>query len=274
MADPLTIPLDQLPDALPYTPSRWIRERKSGPNRYIVVHSMEAPKTQSRARNTATYFATTARQASTTVVSDDREIVRCVPDENGCFGAYGLNFNGLHIEHPGYAAQSTAEWMDDYGRANLTRTARLAAAWSLRYSIPLEYVGVQGLLQGRPGIVTHNDSTRAWNVRGGHTDPGGGFPMDWWVREAQRHLGQELPPPPEEEDMPLELVQAYGGHVVYSPSSNIATILDDMDTVNFYRFIAATDPKRVVDKLGAGDCTKALRGAVKLLTDGHPYGVR
>lgn len=89
------------------------------------------------------------------------------------------------------------------------------------------------------------------------------------------HIPVTAPPEPpsqEDDDMPLELMLAYGGHVIYAPSTNIATVLDRIEEVRMFEFAAAADPRRVINRLGEGDLTKGIRGAVKLRTDGQPFG--
>ncbi len=74
-----------------------------------------------------------------------------------------------------------------------------------------------------------------------HTDPG---PLNKGkiLYYCHKKLEPFAPEEPEEEEMPLELCFAYGGHVVYSPSSNIATILDRIEEVKLFQYVAATDP--------------------------------
>ncbi len=186
--DILNTPLDQILDNIPFVPARYIRELKQTSNIYVVIHDMEAPETLTRAENTAAYFSTVTRPASTQLSVDADSAVRSVPDDRGCYGASGLNWNGVHIEHAGYARQSREEWLDDYSKAMLNISARITAAYCLRYNIPAVHVGVEGLKNGRPGIVTHWDSTIAFGVYGGHTDPGANFPMDYYIELVNRHL--------------------------------------------------------------------------------------
>ncbi len=198
------VPLDQVLSVIPYLPAKYIREVKDGPNKYIVIHDMEAPERSLTAEGTARYFQSVTRPASTQMCVDNDSVVRCVPDQNGCYGASGLNFNGLHIEHAGYASQSREEWLDQFGKDMFAISARVTAAWCLKYNIPPEYVGVDGLLSGRPGFVTHADSTKAWNVSGGHTDPGNGFPMDYYMEQVRKNFYEFVggkPPVAQEDNM-------------------------------------------------------------------------
>lgn len=88
------------------------------------------------------------------------------------------------------------------------------------------------------------------------------------------------PPPPQDGDeMPLELIRydngiGVSGYAVYSPSSNIATMLDTTPKVNMWLYVCHTDPTRCIDR--TADNPRAawdgISAAVKLRTDGRPYG--
>jgi hypothetical protein len=157
----------------------------SGPRRksrikWVVLHSTEGGTAESVAR----FFATTA-QASTHLVVDDKECWRMVPDLVIPWGAPGVNTGGLHIEQCGYARWTRAEWLA-HGHT-LDRSAAKAARWCHMYGIPLRWVGPVGLRLGRKGITTHADASKAFK-KGGHWDPGAGFPKDVWMARAKADL--------------------------------------------------------------------------------------
>lgn len=263
-------------DAIPYIAARDQSARPAGYRlKWITIHDMEAPETLTTAEGTANYFRSPPVTASAHYCCDADSIVCCVKPERRAVHAAGLNNEGIGIEQAGYASQSGEEWLDGFSRKMIVeQVAPLVAALCDRYQIPCTYVGVDGLKRGEPGIVTHWDSTKAFNVAGGHTDPGPNYPMWLLVQEAQRLLGH---PTPEEDEMPLELLYAYDAVMVYSPSANTATVLDTNEAVEFWRFIAASEPKKCVDKLDPNkkaDGTKAMRGVAKFLTDGNPFGQR
>lgn len=175
------------PLSSPCTPRR--ARHDSGPRRpswirHVVIHSTEG----GTARSVAAFFATTA-QASTQLVVDDVECYRCVPDLVIPWGAPGVNYSGLHIEHCGYARWSRAEWLSH--RPTLERSAFKAARWAWLYRIPRRWLTVAELRAGRAGFCTHAAATLAFPNNSGHTDPGAGFPRDVYL-ELVRNFYREL----------------------------------------------------------------------------------
>lgn len=136
----------------------------------------------------AAYFATTA-QASTQLVVDDRECYRCVPDLVVPWGAPGANLHGLHVEHCGYARWSRAEWMAH--EPTLRRSAAKVAKWCYQFGVPIRLLTVAQAKADRAGIVTHAIASKAFPPNQGHSDPGKGFPIEWYlglVRQFHREL--------------------------------------------------------------------------------------
>lgn len=162
----------------PCTPKRAAHDsgrRRSSSIRHIVIHSTEG----GTAASVAAYFATTA-QASTHLVIDDRSCYRCVPDLVIPWGAPGVNASGLHIEHCGYSRWTRARWLEHH--PELERSAAKAAVWAWTYRIPRRWLTPAELAAGRAGFCTHADATAAFHTAGGHTDPGGGFPKDVYLK--------------------------------------------------------------------------------------------
>lgn len=155
----------------------------------IVLHSMEAPEKGTRAEACARYFANLppTRKASAHYCVDSDSIVQCVPHDRVAYHAPGANARGIGIEHAGYARQSRAEWLDDFGVAMLTRSAALTATLCKRWSIRAAFVDAVGLLAGHRGITTHAEVSRAFK-RSTHWDPGPHFPMDWYIARVAEHM--------------------------------------------------------------------------------------
>lgn len=151
--------------------------RRASHIRWVVVHSTEGGSAESVAR----FFATTA-QASTQLVIDDVECIRCVPDLVIPWGAPGVNKGGLHIEHCGYARWTRKQWLQH--DAILEVSAQHAARWAWQYRIPLRWIGARGLKLGLRGFTTHADASQAFTP-GGHTDPGAGFPRDLYLARVR-----------------------------------------------------------------------------------------
>ena len=154
---------------------------------WIVLHSMEAPESATRAEVVADWFADPKRapRASAHYNVDCDSIVQSVREDNIAWHAPGANHHGIGIEHAGYARQTARQWRDGFSEPMLLRSAWLAARAALRWSIPVQYVDREGLRDERRGITTHNEVTYAWR-KSTHTDPGAGFPVDWYIDRVSK----------------------------------------------------------------------------------------
>ncbi len=110
---------------------------------------------------------------------DDRECFRCVPDLVIPWGAPGVNRDGLHIEHCGFAHWSREEWLRHEPMLRLS--AEHAARWCWVFRIPRRWLTVEQVRTGKGGFLRHKDATEAFRTPGGHTDPGAGFPRDHYL---------------------------------------------------------------------------------------------
>ena len=158
----------------------------------ITIHDMEYPETPAAAEWCAMFFAgvggMTAPKASCHYAVDSDSIVQSARDRDVAWHAPGVNHNGIGIEHAGRAAQSRAEWLDAYSTLELQRSAKLAAALCHRYTIPIRKLTPDQVRVGDRGFCGHHDATIAFKTRGGHIDPGPGFPWEIYldlVREAR-----------------------------------------------------------------------------------------
>lgn len=154
----------------------------------IVLHTMESPERVRTALNVAMWFAgDDAPMTSAHYCIDALEVIQCVLEEDIAWHARGANERSIGLEHAGRASQSSLEWKDHYSMATLLRSIELSAEICRRWSIPAEYVGVQGLKAGARGITTHADVSRAFG-KSTHTDPGPGFPLAWYVERVAARL--------------------------------------------------------------------------------------
>lgn len=155
----------------------------------IVVHDMEAPERLNTAENVAAWFAgPSAPRASAHYNIDADSIVGSVRDQDVAWHAPGANRNGLGFEHAGYAGQTRAEWLDDYGVAMLELSAELAAEKVREYDIPVKWLSVEELQAGERGFTSHNNASLAFG-RSTHTDPGMFFPVAYYLNRVDHHLG-------------------------------------------------------------------------------------
>lgn len=169
-----------------YIPARNFTPAKRTKVDVVVLHTTENFERPGIARDVALWFAgISAPQASAHFVVDAREVYRCVLERDVSWAAPGANANGIHIELCGRAAQTEAEWDDEYSKAVLLLAARVAAEVCIRWQIPPVAVDVAGLLRRERGLTTHAAVSEAFK-KSTHTDPGAGFPMARFVREVER----------------------------------------------------------------------------------------
>lgn len=168
-------------------------------NKLIVIHDMEYPEKSNSAEWCADFFAgrngLTAPKASAHYCIDNDSIVQCVKDEDvawhtpGKIGDY-INNISIGIEHAGYAKQTREQWLDDFSKAMLLRSAEFVAGLCKKYGITPKKLTVEELKAGDTnGICGHVDCTKATGT-GSHTDPGPGFPWDWYIEQVQSFFQQ------------------------------------------------------------------------------------
>lgn len=174
---------------MPFIQARNYTRGRSGTIDLLVVHTMESPEKPDTAESVARWFAgPTAPQASAHYCIDSDSIVQCVKDEDVAWHAPGANHNGLGFEHAGCAAQTPAEWSDDYSTKCLELSAELVAQKCIQYSVPVVWLRASDLLAGRRGITGHVQVSEAFK-RSTHTDPGPNFPVERYVGLVAKYLG-------------------------------------------------------------------------------------
>lgn len=162
-------------------------DRKS---KWVVLHTMETGENNSIAENIgAGWFTNPNAQASAHYCVDDNSIVQCVNEGDYAWasGPTG-NLNGIQIEMAGRAAQSRADWLDDYSRAMLERTAALTADICKRHGIPVRVLTDEQVARGEAGITTHASLARVFRETD-HSDPGPNFPWEFFMERVQAHAG-------------------------------------------------------------------------------------
>lgn len=163
----------------------------SGPRResdilWVIMHDEEADN----ARSAAAWFANPASGGSAHVCVDDSICYRTLDDLMIPWGASNANLNGLHIEQAGYAAWPRWRWIKRL--KTLNRAARIAARWSLRYNIPVRWLGPADLHAKTKGFTDHATVSRYTALYGlqgdrSHTDPGKGWPRKRFMRLVRVH---------------------------------------------------------------------------------------
>jgi N-acetylmuramoyl-L-alanine amidase-like protein len=179
---------------IPFLQAKYYTQTNGRKLSHVVLHSMESQEKPDTAETVAKWFAGAgAPRASAHYCVDSDSAVQCVRDKDVAWHAPGLNSSSIGIEHAGRAGQSASEWDDPYSRAMLAVSARLVAGLCAKYGIPVEYVPARELVNGKKGITTHAEVSRAWG-RSSHWDPGPNFPMVPYLNSIR---AAKLPPLPE-----------------------------------------------------------------------------
>jgi N-acetyl-anhydromuramyl-L-alanine amidase AmpD len=166
----------------PLIPAKHFSAGRGGKSiRMIVIHTMETPESEGRARQVATWFGgATAPQASAHYCVDDKEIIQSVKNEDTAWAVddFDLNQQSLSIELAGSASQTAAQWADTYSKGELSHLIQLCKGLMAQYKIPAVHLNSVQILDGKtPGFAYHHDITIAKKIAGGHTDPGENFPL-------------------------------------------------------------------------------------------------
>lgn len=178
----------------------------------LVIHDMEAPEGATTAESVANYFKNQAHGPSGSSAHyniDSNSVVQCVRDRDVAWAAPGANHDGLQFEHAGYARQTQKEWLDTYGQKMLFgKSAPLFSQKAHEFKIPPVFLRAPDLVAQRRGITTHWEITRAFSNGRGHTDPGGGFPIQQFMLAVQKAYGKpptapSAKPAPQKKPMPL-----------------------------------------------------------------------
>lgn len=126
---------------------------------------------------------------------DNGTIVDVVPTEDAAWCLLGGNNYSINLVFAG----SRASWSrDDWFRnaqGAMDIAAMLAADDCAAFGLPVEFIGPDGVAQGRKGIIDHYAYTVGAGS-GSHTDVGRGFPWDYFISKVREYSG-----PAEEDDM-------------------------------------------------------------------------
>lgn len=152
-----------------YKASRHSGTRPLAAVRLIVWHDTEG----GTARDIARYFHSPLAKGSTHLVVDDASCFRCLTNDQEPWGAQGANYNGFHIEQCGFARWPRRTWLRHLPM--LRRCAYKTALHCRLFGIPVRFVDAGGLEDGRAGITTHAQASKAFG--GSHSDPGSGYPL-------------------------------------------------------------------------------------------------
>jgi len=152
---------------------------------WIVIHSAEVWEKPSSAEAVAAYFKNPHPPASAHFTVDCDSIVQSVKTEHIAAHANAGNSRSIGIEQAGYARQTRAEWLDDYGQKMIRLVARLVARECRTWNIPLVKLTPAELVAGQRGLCGHVDMNTAFPGKSKHYDPGPNYPWDTLIQWAQ-----------------------------------------------------------------------------------------
>jgi N-acetyl-anhydromuramyl-L-alanine amidase AmpD len=175
----------------PFVKARWFTSVPAVSPRSVrlcVIHDMEFAERISAAEDVAKYFATTATKASAHVCIDSDSIVQCVWDRDIAYAAPGANHDGIQMELAGYGRQTATEWLDRYSICLLANAADAGAYYAAKFKLPVRKLTDAQVADGvSKGFCGHDQVSRAFK-KSDHTDPGSGFPWNYYVRSVQNVL--------------------------------------------------------------------------------------
>jgi hypothetical protein len=162
------------------------------PIRRIVIHDMEWAEKPTTAEDCATMFAgADSPRASCHFMVDSNSVVQGVELDQVAWHA-PPNTGSVGIEHAGRAGQSRGQWLDAYGKDMLWRSAALTSWLCTTLALPARWLTVRQLRAGERGLCTHADVSAAWHQTD-HTDPGPGFPKDYYLAQVLAHMAGTAP---------------------------------------------------------------------------------
>lgn len=163
---------------LPADHSTWRRAAVDREIRLICLHSSQGRELPNAAESLASWGngANHPHDASWTFATDCDSITQSVEIHDIAWHAGPINGFSVGIEQAGKAEQSRAEWMDFYSSRVLANTARLVALIAGLYDLPIEHCP-NPKSSGARGVCTHHDVTVAYQIKGGHWDPGPNYPL-------------------------------------------------------------------------------------------------
>jgi N-acetyl-anhydromuramyl-L-alanine amidase AmpD len=146
-------------------------EKRIAKKKRIIIHTTENVQSDKVAENIAMKWHLTKSVSCHFIVGSELAI-QCVPESAVAWHAVPDNDESIGIELVG---RHTQTWDSDFAIRQLELAAQLAASLASTHAIPI----VRGTIADLPhtsGVWGHSDVTKAYNVVGGHIDPGPNFP--------------------------------------------------------------------------------------------------
>lgn len=154
---------------------------------WFVVHATDTAYQDNYPVNLGKYWQRNPVQVSTHFCVSDTMTYQYVNLGDTAYQARNpANLRGVGVEIVGKASWTRSEWLAH--KLMLRRAARLCAEVTLECGFKTEpaLLSPAALRARNSGLTSHKDLTTAFN--GTHTDPGAGFPWDYFLIELRNAL--------------------------------------------------------------------------------------
>ena len=183
---------------LPFVEAKHYRKGRRAKVRVLVIHTAETPENSKMAESIQAYCSRREDNVSCHEAIDNDSVVAGVRPFDTAWTTGSINDYAYSYELAGRASQSRADWADAFSTAMLQLAAKRVAKAAILWKIPVLKLSPAELKAGRTGICGHVDQTVAYQVKGGHTDPGPNFPwlqfLDMVKAEVAALMGAPVPP--------------------------------------------------------------------------------
>ena len=187
-----------LQDGLPFMEAKHYRKGRRAKVRVLVIHTAETPENGQMAESIQSYCQRREDKVSCHEAVDNNSVVAGVRPYDTAWTTGSINDFAYSWELAGRASQTKEQWEDEFSTAMLKLAAKRVAMAAVLWKIPIVKLSPAELKAGRSGICGHVDQTIAYEVKGGHTDPGRNFPwikfLDMVKAEVAALTGAPVPP--------------------------------------------------------------------------------
>jgi N-acetyl-anhydromuramyl-L-alanine amidase AmpD len=187
-----------LQDGLPFVEAKNYRKGRRAKVRVLVIHTAETPENGNMAESIQSYCARREDKVSCHEAADNNSVVAGVRPFDTAYTTGSINDYSYSWELAGRASQSKADWADEFSTAMLKLVAKRVAKAAVLWKIPVVKLSPAELKAGRSGICGHIDHTVAYEIKGGHWDPGPNFPwlqfLEMVKAEVAALTGAPVPP--------------------------------------------------------------------------------
>jgi N-acetyl-anhydromuramyl-L-alanine amidase AmpD len=177
-----------LQDGLPFAEALHYRKGRKEKVRVLVIHTAETPENSKMAESIQSYCQRRSDTVSCHEAVDNDSVVCGVRPFDTAWTTGSINNFSYSYELSGRASQTKEQWADEFSTAMIAIVAKRVAKAALCWNIPIRKLTPAELKAGASGICGHVDQTVAYEVKGGHTDPGPNFPWEKFLNQVRAEL--------------------------------------------------------------------------------------